>query len=48
VDLEITAPDAVEKLVVVIWLTDEAQYAIFNTSSEQLGNEAFSLSLGES
>jgi lipopolysaccharide transport system ATP-binding protein len=47
VDIEVTAREAVEKLAVVIWLTDEAQYEIFNTSSTRLGHASFSLSPGE-
>ncbi len=37
VDIEITAREAVEKLAVVIWFTDDTQYTIFNTSTERLG-----------
>jgi len=48
VDIEVTAREAVEKLAVVIWLTDQSQYALFNTSTERLGHPPFSLNDGES
>jgi lipopolysaccharide transport system ATP-binding protein len=48
VDIEVTARKNVEKLAAVIWLTDEAQNNIFNTSSERLGHRPFSLQAGES
>jgi len=47
VDIEVTARKHVEKLAAVIWLTDEAQNNIFNTSSERLGHRPFSLQAGE-
>ena len=43
VDIEITAREAVEKLAVVIWFTDDTQYTIFNTSTERLGFAPISL-----
>jgi lipopolysaccharide transport system ATP-binding protein len=48
VDIEVTAREAVEKLAVVIWLTDQTQYVIFDTSTERLGHRPFSLRVGES
>jgi lipopolysaccharide transport system ATP-binding protein len=48
VDIEVTASEPVEKLAVVIWLMDEFQYEIFNTSTERLGHRPFSLQAGES
>lgn len=47
VDIEVTAREAVEKLAVVLMLADEAQYEIFNTSTERLGSAPFSLAPGE-
>lgn len=47
VDIEVTARKNVEKLAAVIWLTDESQNNIFNTSSERLGHRPFSLQAGE-
>ena len=43
-----TARQAIDKLAVVIWLRDETQYEIFNTSTERLGHAAFSLQPGGS
>jgi ABC-type polysaccharide/polyol phosphate transport system ATPase subunit len=48
IDINVTAREAVEKLAVVIWLTDDTQYEIFNTSTERLGHCPFSLHPGES
>lgn len=48
VDVEVTTRETVEKLAVVIWLTDDSQYEIFNTSTERLGHCPFSLQPGES
>jgi lipopolysaccharide transport system ATP-binding protein len=48
VDIEVTAREPVEKLAVVLWLKDEAQYELFNTSTERLGHRPFSLQAGES
>jgi ABC-type polysaccharide/polyol phosphate transport system ATPase subunit len=47
VDIELTARKSVEKLTVVIWLTDESQRSIFHTSSEGLGHRPFALQAGE-
>jgi homopolymeric O-antigen transport system ATP-binding protein len=47
VDIEVTAQEVAEKLAVVVWLTDEAQYIIFDTSTERLGHLPFSLRAGE-
>ncbi|MBZ5707058.1 MAG: ABC transporter ATP-binding protein [Acidobacteriia bacterium] len=47
VDIEVTARESVRNLAVVIWLTDESQYEIFNTSSERLGCKPFSLDPGQ-
>jgi ABC-type polysaccharide/polyol phosphate transport system ATPase subunit len=48
VDIEITARKSVERLAVVIWLTDESQYEIFNTSTERLGCAPIVLQPGQS
>jgi ABC-type polysaccharide/polyol phosphate transport system ATPase subunit len=48
VDVEITAREAVERLAVVIWFTDETLYQVFNTSTERLGFAPISLQPGES
>jgi lipopolysaccharide transport system ATP-binding protein len=47
VDVEVTARVSLEKLAVVIWLVDHAQYLIFDTSTERLGSPSFSLNAGE-
>jgi ABC-type polysaccharide/polyol phosphate transport system ATPase subunit len=47
VDIEVTAREALEKLAVVIWLTDQTHYVIFDTSTERLGYPPFSLRAGE-
>lgn len=47
IDIEVTAQETVEKLAVVLWLSDESQYEIFNTSSERLGYTPFSLKPGQ-
>jgi len=44
----VTARERVEKLAVLLWLTDATQYRIFHTSTEQLGHSRFSLQPGES
>ena len=46
VDIEVTAREAIGRLAVVIWLTDETQYEIFHTSTERLGFAPFSLQPG--
>jgi len=48
VDVEITAREAVERLSVVIWFTDDTQYMIFSASTERLGMAPISLLAGES
>jgi len=47
-EVVVTARQPVERLAVVIWLTDEKEYTIFDTSTERLGYEPFSLQTGES
>jgi lipopolysaccharide transport system ATP-binding protein len=46
VDVEVTAREAVEKLAVTIWFSDEEQYLVFHTSTERLGSAPFSLKPG--
>jgi lipopolysaccharide transport system ATP-binding protein len=48
IDVEVTARERVEKLAVLLWLNDEAQYKVFQTSTEVLGHGRFSLEPGES
>lgn len=47
IDVEVTARERVEKLALLLWLTDATQYQIFHTSTEQLGHTRFSLDPGE-
>ena len=47
-DVEVTAREPLEKLAVVIWLTDETEYLLFDTSTERLGHAPFSLKAEES
>lgn len=47
VDIEITAREALERLSVSLWLKDEAQYDVFDTSSERLGYAPFSIEPGQ-
>lgn len=47
VDIEVTAREDIERLAIVVWLTDPSQYEIFNTSTERLGHSSFSLSSGQ-
>lgn len=47
VDVEVTARANVEKLAVVLWLDDETHYELFNTSTQRLGCEPFSLTSGQ-
>lgn len=47
VDIEVTAKQAFDKLAVVIWIVDNTDYEIFNTSTERLGLPAFSLAPGQ-
>jgi ABC-type polysaccharide/polyol phosphate transport system ATPase subunit len=46
VDVEVTAREALDRLSVVIWFTDETQYIIFDTSTERLGFAPFALQPG--
>ncbi|MGA7106748.1 MAG: ABC transporter ATP-binding protein [Terracidiphilus sp.] len=48
VDIEVVAREAKDGLAVVIWFSDEAQYEIFNTSTERLGSHQISLGNGGS
>jgi lipopolysaccharide transport system ATP-binding protein len=48
IDVEVTARERVQKLAVLLWLADERQYQIFQTSTEVLGHSRFSLDPGES
>jgi len=48
VDVEVTAHENAEQLAVVIWLTDENQYIIFDTSTQRLGHPPFSLRAAQS
>jgi lipopolysaccharide transport system ATP-binding protein len=48
VDVEIKAQELFERLAIEIWLTDENQYEIFNTTSARLGFTPFSLAPGQS
>lgn len=47
VDVEVSARQALERLAVVIWFKDDADYIIFHTSTERLGHAPFSLRPGE-
>ena len=47
VDIEIKARERVDKLAVVLILSDDSQYILFSTSTERLGYEPFSLDSGE-
>jgi ABC-type polysaccharide/polyol phosphate transport system ATPase subunit len=48
VDVEVQAREAAEKMSIVLWITDQSQYLIFDTSTERLGQPPFSLQAGES
>jgi lipopolysaccharide transport system ATP-binding protein len=48
VDIEVTARECVERLAIVIWLRDETEYEIFNTSTERLGCAPVALQPGQS
>jgi lipopolysaccharide transport system ATP-binding protein len=48
IDVEVTARETVQKLAVLLWLADERQYQIFQTSTEVLGHSRFCLDPGES
>jgi lipopolysaccharide transport system ATP-binding protein len=47
VDIEVTARENVDKLAIVIWLTDAAQYIVFDTSTERLTGRSFPLEGGK-
>jgi lipopolysaccharide transport system ATP-binding protein len=47
VDVEVLCKDPLEKLAVGIWLLDETDYEIFNTSTERLGYPGFALKSGD-
>ena len=47
-DVEVIARQPMEKLAVVIWIRDDKDYILFDTSTERLGYEPFSLQAGES
>jgi ABC-type multidrug transport system ATPase subunit len=47
VDVEITARRPCSKMAIVLFITDEAYYEVFNTSTERLGCGNFSLEAGE-
>ncbi len=46
VEIRVEASAKVEKLAVVLLLTDDGQYEVFNTSTERLGAGTFSLEAG--
>jgi len=48
VDIEVTARERVEKLTISIWLRDQAEYEIFDTSTERLGCDPIALQPGQS
>jgi len=47
VDIEVVARRACSKMAVVLFVTDEAYYDVFNTSTERLGCGSFNLEPGE-
>lgn len=47
VDVEVRATAAVARLAVVLELTDDSNYRVFNTSTERLGTGSFSLEPGQ-
>ena len=47
VDVEVIAREPIEKVAVGIWLLDESDHEIFNTSTERLGFAPFSLKPGQ-
>jgi len=47
VDVEVTARRPCAKMAVVLFVKDESNYEVFNTSTERLGCESFSLKSGE-
>jgi lipopolysaccharide transport system ATP-binding protein len=47
IDIEVTARISAENLDIGIWFTDDSDHIIFDTSSERLGHQRFSLRAGE-
>ena len=47
VDIEVTAKEELDRLAVVIWLVDQTDYEIFNTSTERLGFPPIALKPGQ-
>ena len=47
VDIEVVARRSCAKMAVVLFVTDEAYYGVFNTSTERLGCGSFNLEPGE-
>ena len=47
VDVDVFARQACKKLAVVIYITDESYYGVFDTSTERLGHGNFNLEPGE-
>jgi len=47
VDVEVTARRSCQKMAVVLFVTDESYYEVFNTSTERLGKGNFSLEPGD-
>ena len=47
VDIEVVARRPCSKMAVVLFVTDEAYYEVFNTSTERLGCGSFNLETGE-
>jgi ABC-type multidrug transport system ATPase subunit len=47
VEVEITAVEAVSRLAVVLWFTDDTDHEIFSTSTERLGHPTFTLEPGQ-
>jgi len=48
VDIEVTARERVDKLAISLWLRDEREYEIFDTSTERLGCGSITLQPGQS
>ncbi|GAC1680517.1 MAG: hypothetical protein PVS2B2_18910 [Candidatus Acidiferrum sp.] len=48
VDIVVAARADIENIAVLLWVTDQTQYILFNTSTERLGYPPFSLKAGES
>jgi len=47
VDVEVTARAACQKLAIVLFVTDESYYEVFNTSTERLGSGNVNLDAGD-